>query len=71
MKAKVELSNALQGAVEELSFGVTDKKTLALKVAHLVAALQVFTEHNFSPREQTSLFDIAGRRIIEIEKGLK
>jgi len=70
MKAQAELSTALQNLSDELPHGIPDKNLLAVKVANLVAVLQVFTDHNFSPKEQIELFNIAARRIIEIEKGL-
>lgn len=70
MKAETELRQAITDAMAVFEDGVS-KEYQGEKIGNLIATLQVFTEHNFSPKEQTRLFDIAGRRIIEIEKSLK
>jgi hypothetical protein len=70
MKAEKELRQAITDALGVFEDGVS-KEHQGEKIGNLVATLQVFTEHNFTPREQTRLFDIAARRIIEIEKVLK
>lgn len=70
MKVETELRQAITDALGIFEDGVS-KEHQGEKIGNLVATLQVFTEHNFSQKEQTRLFDIAARRIIDLEKGLK
>jgi hypothetical protein len=71
MKAQLELSAALQSLSDELPHGIPDKKLLAGKVANLVAALEVFTDLNFTEEEQSTLFNISAQRLKELEEKYK
>jgi hypothetical protein len=71
MKARVEVMQAVSELTEELSFGILDKALLARKTANLVAALEVFTDLNFTEAEQSELFNLSAQRLKEIQERVK
>ncbi len=68
MKAEVQLCTALKDLLDEIPYGIPIKDQLSIRVAHLVAALQVFTDLNFTEKEQEALFAVAGVRIAALRK---
>jgi len=68
MKARIEVLQAVSELTEELSYGTIDKRQLAKKTANLVAALEVFTDLNFTEKEQGELFDLSIERLREIQE---
>lgn len=70
MKAESELRAAITDAMAIFEDGVS-KDYVAEKVAHLVAALEVFTDGNFTEEEQSRLFNISAQRLKELDEKLK
>jgi hypothetical protein len=47
------------------------KEALEEKLAYLIAALEVFTDLNFTEEEQSRLFNISAQRLKELEEKFK
>lgn len=71
MKAEVELRNALKELGQEFEYGIQIKERLVNKLSNLVAVLEVFTDLNFTEKEQSQLFDISAIRVKLLEEKFK
>lgn len=67
MKTETELRQAITDAMAIFEDGVSQEYK-GEKIGNLVAALEVFTDHNFTQEEQNRLFNIAAQRLHELEQ---
>lgn len=70
MKGREELYVAMTDGLTIFQGGITKEYT-AKTIAHLVAALEVFTDANFDEKEQSELFNISAQRLKELQEKLK
>ncbi len=66
MKYLNQLALAITSSGAIFEDGV-QKPYMAEKIGNLLAALEVFTDANFTEEEQARMHDIAGKRITELK----